>query len=579
MRKRTRWIVLAAVVVLLAVGGYAAWRALQVKDDLGGAVDAASELRSALQAGDDREADEALASLRAHAAAAEDGTSGPTWSVLSRFPFLGDDAHAVRVVSSVAVDLAGDAVAPLVDAGALDLEGFAPKNGRIDLSRIDKLSTPLAASADAFAVAEKRLSSVDADGLVGPLASKWKQALRDVGDAVDGLAAGRVTADVLPAMLGADGPRKQLLVFQTNAEPRAPGGMPGSLATIDVTNGHLELARQRSASSFGELAAPVLPITKEEEARFGPQLGTFVMDAAFTPHFPREAELIAARWTREYDEKLDGVVAIDPVALGYLMEATGPIEVGNVELSAKNVAAELLHDAYVRTPDPNLQDLWFEAVAGSVFKRISDGPVDGEKLVRGLARGVEEGRIYVASFHDDEQAELAGTKVAGEVPSSAAEGPQAGVFLNDSTASKMGWYLEYDVTVKSSCDGRQRRGLVATMDIRSTLKPGVKLPESVTGPGLYGTSKGEHLVSVDIFGPQSGTLGGLKFDGEDQMGAEFSTYRRHPTTSVAVFLQPGATHRITWTMNAASSQSDLPVAVRVSAGVHPGDKSVIASAC
>lgn len=577
--QRTRWIVLAAVVVLLAVGGYAAWRALQVKDDLGGAVDAASELRSALQSGDDREADEALASLRAHAAAAEDGTSGPTWSALSHLPFVGDDAHAVRVVSSVAVDLAGDGVAPLADAGALDLEGFAPKNGRIDLSRIDKLSTPIATSAEAFAVAEKRLAAVDADGLVGPLASKWKQALRDVGDAVDGLAAGRVTADVLPAMLGADGPRKQLLVFQTNAEPRAPGGMPGSLATIDVTNGHLELARQRSASSFGELATPVLPITKEEEARFGPQLGTFVMDAAFTPHFPREAELIAARWTREYDEKLDGVVAIDPVALGYLMEATGPIKVGNVELSSKNVAAELLHNAYVRTPDPKLQDLWFEAVAGSVFKRISDGPVDGEKLVRGLVRGVDEGRIYVTSFHADEQAALAGTKVAGEVPSAAEAAPQAGVYLNDSSSGKMGWFLDYDVTVKSSCDGDKRRGLVATMDISSNLKPGTKLPESVTGPGIFGTAKGDNLVSVELFGPQEGTLGRIKFDGENQPAVEFSTYRNHPTTSVAVFLEPGARHQITWTMNTDSAGSDRPVVVRVSAGVHPGDKSVIAPAC
>lgn len=579
MRKRTGWIVLAVVVVLLAVGGYAAWRALQVKDELGGAVDAASELRSALQSGDDKAADDALASLRAHAAAADEGTSGPTWSVLTRLPFVGDDAHAVRVISAVAFDLSGDGVAPLVDAGALDLEGFAPKDGRIDLSRIDKLSAPISTSAEAFAVAEKRLSAVDADGLVGPLASRWKQAMGDVRDAADGLEAGRVTARVLPAMLGADGPRKQLLVFQTNAEPRAPGGMPGSLATIDVRNGRLELARQRSASSFGELVTPVLPITKDEETRFGPQLGTFVMDAAFTPHFPREAELIAARWTQEYDEELDGVVAIDPVALGYLMEATGPITVGNVELTSENVAEELLHGAYLRTPDPKLQDLWFEAVAGSVFQRISDGPVDGERLVRELARGVDEGRIYVSSFHDDEQAELSGTKVAGEVPSSTQAAPQAGVYLNDSTASKMGWFLDYDVTVKSSCDGGKRRGLVATMDISSSLKPGTKLPEAVTGPGIYGTAKGEHLVSVELFGPQGGTLGRIKFDGEDQANAEFSSYLNHPTTSVAVFLGAGAKHQITWTMNTDSAASDQPVVVRVSAGVHPEDKSVVAPAC
>ncbi len=579
MRKRTRWIVLAVLVIALAVVGYAAWRAMQVKGDLGDAVDSASDLRSSLEAGDDKAADQALASLRQHAASAEDGTSGPTWSVLAHLPFVGDDAEAVRVVSAVAVDLAGQGVAPLVDAGALDLEGFAPKDGRIDLARIDKLSAPIAESAAAFASAEKRLDAVDASGLVGPLASKWKQAARDVADAAHGLQAGRVAADVLPAMLGADGPRKQLLVFQTNAEPRAPGGMPGSLATVDVDNGHLELARQRAASSFPELMTPVLPITKEEEERFGPQLGTFVMDAAFTPHFPREAELIAARWSKEYDEKLDGVIAIDPVALGYLLEATGPVKVGDVELTSKNVAAELLHNAYLRYPDPKAQDLWFELVAGMVFKRISDGPLDGEKLVRSLARGVDEGRIFVTSFHKDEQAQLAGTTIAGEVPATTSDAPQAGVYLNDASSGKMGWFLDYDVTVKSSCDGGTRRGLVATMDIDSTLKPGTDLPVSVTGPGTYGTAKGEHLISVELFGPQGGTLGGVKFDGEDQPGAEFSSYRKHRTTSVAVFLDPGAKHRITWTMNTDASQSDRPVVVRVSSGVHAEDESVIAPAC
>jgi hypothetical protein len=580
MSKRlVRWGLVGLVAAILAFVAYAAWLTLQVKGELGDSVDAASDLKSALKAGDDKAADKALASLRSHAEAAQDDTGSPTWSVISHVPVVGDDARAIRTVSSVAVDLAGKGIAPLIDAGALDMEGFAPKGGHIDLARISKLSDPISESATAFAAAEKRLDAVDSDSLAGPLASKWKQATRDITDAANGLEAGRVASEVLPAMLGADGPRKQLLVFQTNAEPRSPGGMPGSLATINATDGHLKLERQRAASSFPELKDPILPITKEEKARFGKQLGTFVMDAAFTPHFPREAELIAARWTKEYNEKLDGVVAIDPVALGYLMEATGPITVNNVKLTSGNVAEELLNRAYLRTQDPKLQDLWFQAVAGSVFQRLSDGPVDGEKLVQGLARGVGEGRIYVNSFHPKEQAELASTTVAGEMPSATTEAPEAGVFLNDSSSGKMGWYLDYDVSVKPSCDGTDRRGLVATMEIRSTLKPGTKLPESITGPGTFGTAKGEHLVSVDLFGPQEGTLGRIKFDGEDQQDAEFSHYRHHPSTSVYVFLEPGSSHTITWTMNTAKANSQQPVVVRVSAGVHPADESVVVPSC
>ncbi len=48
---------------------------------------------------------------------------------------------------------------------------------------------------------------------------------------------GASAARLLPPMLGADGPRDYLVVFQNLAEPRATGGMFGSFAVVHTDQG------------------------------------------------------------------------------------------------------------------------------------------------------------------------------------------------------------------------------------------------------------------------------------------------------------------------------------------------------
>jgi hypothetical protein len=59
----------------------------------------------------------------------------------------------------------------------------------------------------------------------------------------------RRVVPLLPAMLGADGPRRYLLMFQ-NAEERASGGNPASLALLTVDKGAIGLGRQAGSGDF-----------------------------------------------------------------------------------------------------------------------------------------------------------------------------------------------------------------------------------------------------------------------------------------------------------------------------------------
>src|SRR4051812_36900175 len=126
MRRRKVWIVLSIVLGVVLLGAaWAGWTAYRVNGDLGAAVDDVADLRSAIETGDDAEADEALARLESHSGSAADKTDGFTWALLERLPMYGDDASGVAIVSSVIDDLTSSGIRPLVEMSG-DLDSLVP---------------------------------------------------------------------------------------------------------------------------------------------------------------------------------------------------------------------------------------------------------------------------------------------------------------------------------------------------------------------------------------------------------------------------------------------------------------------
>ncbi len=149
-------------------------------------------------------------------------------------------------------------------------------------------------------------------------------------------------------MLGADRPREYLLLFQNNAEIRATGGMPGSWARISAENGRIDMVEQGTASDFPTADSPVVPLTEAEVAVYGEEYGAYFQDPGFAPDFQRGAEIWAAHWARRFpDVDLDGVLAIDPVAMSYLLDGTGPVSAEGRRLTSSNAVEELLSRPYL----------------------------------------------------------------------------------------------------------------------------------------------------------------------------------------------------------------------------------------
>jgi hypothetical protein len=576
---RRRVLVVGGVlaVILLLAAAWFGWLAWKVYSDLDDASDAAAALQQSLTAGDEQNSRSAFASLEKHSDSARDRTDGLSWSLLTHLPVVGDDAEGVEVASSVLADLSTDGLSPIIDS-ATDLQSLAPKDGTVPLDTIAALQDPVAQAHAAFQRADERLADEDTSGYTGRLRRQYRELAGRVDDANRALDAADKAVRLMPDMLGAQGVRRYLLVFQSNAEIRSTGGLPGSVALVEARDGKVTMRRQVAGHSFGEDAQPVLPLTEGEQQIYGRQLGTYFLDANFTPDFPRAAELMSAHWQRRFGQQVDGVFVVDPVALSYVLAVTGPIDLGLDEpLTAETAVQGLLNTVYSVFQDPAQQDAFFEQVAREVFTAFTQGRGAPADLLRAVSRGVEEHRILAHSFDPVEQKILAGSDIAGELVTDPDEtAPQVGVFLNDNTGSKMSYYLRTDVSVDATFCKGGTQGLTGEAVLESVAPPdaGTVLPATITGGGLYGIEAGSQLVALRLYAPVGGTVSDIQFDRTPVDDVEVVDHDGRQVATTYVFLAPGQVVRVTWSMVTGPGQTG-DIEVDVTPGIAPEDTSSV----
>jgi len=195
--------------------------------------------------------------------------------------------------------------------------------------------------------------------------------------------------------------------------------------------------------------------------------------------------------------------------------------------------------------------------------------------VRGLDRASDEGRFYISSFTKDEANALSGSQVTGVLPDDDGEDPLVFIGLNDATGSKMSYYLRYRADVDSrSCTGGTQT-LDGSMSLRQTISStqAQELPESVTGPGEYGTPKGSQLVAVRIYGPTGGAIADAKVDGK-KADVETVELDNRPVATLVALLDGPDDVVITWTMRSGPGQVGNGSTI-VTPSVLTGDKSSI----
>ena len=573
MTRRRRMLppLLGLAAVLVVVGAaYFAWLGLAVRGDLQAARAAGERLRAALGDADPTARDAALADLQAAAASAHDRTDDPRWALVTWLPVFGDDAVAVESTSRSLDTVASRGLPPLVRV--VDSLDQVSGGGRIDLDALARLRRPVAQARGAFVEADRELAEINPPSYISAVQGPVAQYQTLVSDGRSGLESARTALRVLPTMLGGEGPRDYLLVFQNNAEIRGTGGLPGAWALVHADDGRLDMMRQGSANDFPVRGTPVLPLSAAEREVYGEQLGVYFHDANFTPDFPRAAQL----WTARFEERfpatdLDGVVSLDTVTLSYLLEGTGPVTVEGRQLTADNALPELLDRPY-RELDPQAQDAYFQEVARAVFKAATGELADPVAFFQGLATSASEDRFLVSSEHAKEQRALDGTAVEGELRRESGATPYVDISLNDTTGSKMSYYLRTDAEVTSmSCEGGAQT-LQGRVTLQQTIGPAdaAALPDSVTGGGQFGVKPGDQMVFVRVHGPPGAKFREIRIDGKRLPPIPTFPLDGRPVISLVLLLSSTGPIEAEWVMETASGQTRDGV-LGLNPSVVPGD--------
>ena len=516
-RRRFRRVALrggAGLLGLLAVcGAWVAIRGLQAQHALVAARAEVATVRGSLLTGDVPAARAALARAQEHTRSARDLTGDPVWRTAASVPYAGANASAVRTVASTVDGLATSTLPALVRAaGVLDPAKLRISGDRIDVGALAREAPVLDAARTDVVAARGRLDDIDTGALLGPVAGAVAELRSDLADTAGSLDGLDRASRLVPSMLGAARPRRYLVVFQNNAEARGTGGLVGAYAVVTATNGRLKVTTIGSNTDLHNAQALPVELGKDFRAAWGDDPALWV-NSNLDANFPNAARIWLALWQRQTGQALDGVLATDPVALGYLLAATGQVRLQSGEvIDAVNAVRLTMRDVYDRSTDNAARDSYLRSVAGSVVQALISGRGTPRAVLDQLLRAAGERRLLLYSAHASEQRDIARTSLSGTLPE--LPGPYAYVVVNNAAGNKMDYYLQRSVDYAAGSCASGRRTSRITVTFGNAAPSPDRLPEYVSArldvaaaTRSQSTATGSLVELVSVYGPlRSGVL-------------------------------------------------------------------------
>ncbi len=223
---------------------------------------------------------------------------------------------------------------------------------------------------------------------------------------------------IVADLLGANGPRKYLFLFQNNQEMRATGGFIGSYGVLSIdSRGQIKNffvdGIFNPDGQLTEKIVPPKPIQKISTA-------WSMHDSNWFPDFPLSAKKAMLFYEKTGGATVDGIIAITPTVMQKLLTITGPIVMENYDivLTADNFVQNIQYeveedyDKEENKPKKILSDL-APIVLNKIFS--SDNSKTIAKTMEVLNESLTEKQILFYSSNDDLQKIISKLGWSGEI--------------------------------------------------------------------------------------------------------------------------------------------------------------------
>jgi Protein of unknown function (DUF4012) len=531
--------------LILAAGAWLGVTGLLAHGELRAAQTQVRQLRAELAAGDLSAARATAVGLAKHAHRAHALTTGPVWAAAAALPAGGEPLRTVRGITASVDSIGRDALPQLVSAAEhLNPARLRLPDGHIDLAGIGRASRPLAQAANTIADAARVIGALPQKSWLATIDSARTDLLAQVSALSATVRSAALSIRILPPMLGQDGPKHYFLAFQNESEARGTGGLPGAFAILEANRGKLSFTRFESDTALSGVAADI---------NFGPVYDQLYEDAGTTamygsgnlsPNFPYAAQIWASMWHKKSGQRVDGVIAVDPTALSYLLAVTGPATLPDrTRVSAGNVVSLTQSTVYARfVTDNEARRRFLLAVARAVSTKILDTHGGTTALVRAAGKAAGERRLLVWTADPAVQANLAQTSVAGIIPRTRA--PYVGLSIVNDGGNKLDYYLDRSLIWKRSGCGSTRQTTV-TITLTNNA-PASGLSTYVTGRSdqrSYRVKRGDNRLAVSYFATAGALMTAVTVSGHPDT-ALIGVEHGHPVYTVDLELPRGTSRTV-----------------------------------
>lgn len=524
-RSRRRLVILAMVGIVVVWMGFVAVSLLLAYQAADSGRDEVDAVRASLPGGvdplvqaistpgDDVAEESAADRLRGaadHFSEAGDRTGSPLLAPIRVLPVVGRQVRSANALSTSAAAIAR------LGADAMD-------------SSNDLLTEPSSSGPDRVVVMrhltellqgyQDELADVDLgpdDALLGPLARARDRFADELGRAREALDRAVPAAEGSTRFL--QGPSRYLLLAANNAEMRAGSGMFLQAGVLTVEDGVFSVDELQPTSEL-KLPPGAVPLEGDVADRWGWLVPTEEWrNLNLTPRFDVSASLAAQMWEARGGGRVDGVVAVDAVALRALVAAVGPIQVDDQLLDADQVFRDLLLDQYVDfQSDRDQRRDHLGSVVRAALAALDRGGWSTADLVRELA-AVAPGRHVLAWSADaEEQHGWEAMGIDGTVPPDALT-----LALSNRAANKLDQFLSVQAVAEVRSGGpADGSGSTVSVEVTVTNTSPVQLPTYVAGPNLGSpVGEGVYLGFVSLTVPGAARNGRIEGGQPTAVGAD-----------------------------------------------------------
>lgn len=236
---------------------------------------------------------------------------------------------SIQISSSLKalIDIALDVLSPMQNQNINSLVEIQPTYKREILQNLQQAAPTIQRTKSEIELAETEISQIPSSGIAKQIQEAKNQAKEKLPQIKQLLDQAIIASRLLPGVAGYPEKQTYLFLFQNNTEIRPTGGFLGSYGILKIKDGEIvdfttddtyNLDRKANISVKPPWQLPTL---------VNPSMDSwYFRDSNWSPDFPTSAQ--KAEWFYQIEggtEQFDGVIAITPTFIEYILELTGPI--------------------------------------------------------------------------------------------------------------------------------------------------------------------------------------------------------------------------------------------------------------